>query len=370
MPAVRKDKNLPPRTKSLPAGVTYRENKFCIRYNDNGYRKWKTYDTLELAKLALTVKRADAVRRKLGVPTQGDDIPTYADFAEQTYLLNYKRINPKKDNGAWKRRESHRFRQLIDRFGKYRLRDISLTMVEKFRSDEIRRGVTEEGVNRTLRLLKAVLNYALKVKTIETNPISEIKCTARIQERRPRVLSAKEQEKLFAALTGRREKLRAIVTLALHTGLRRSELFGLMWKDCIRDGLIKVRREIAKGRRERTVPMNPVVGQVLKDLILQKKKECPSKKKEAYLNEKIFSHLGSIDGVDDLLHRALLDAGIHDERIGFHMFRHTYATRLLEKGADIRTVQELLGHASVTTTMIYTHSNLKAKQDAVNKLAD
>jgi site-specific recombinase XerD len=356
MPAKRT--NLPPKIRKLPPGITYRRGKFCIRYGNNGLRKWETLDTLELARIALEARRTDVVRGKYGLPS-AQPAPTYTEFARNVYLQNYKRIDPDTDKGAWKRRESHRFNKLIAFFGKHRLSDITSTMAEKFRSDEIKRGMTEEGINRSLRLCKAILNYAVKLKVIAGNPIADIKCTARIQERRPRVLSAKEEQNLFAVLTGRRAKLRPLVTLALQTGLRRGELFNIEWRDC-KNKLLTVRAEISKGRRERTVPLNDTAIGVLAALV-RGKNPVP-------LRDKVFSHLGSIEGVDDLLHRAFLDAGIHDDRIGFHTFRHTHATRLLERGASIRTVQEILGHASVTTTMIYTHSNLKAKQEAVNRL--
>jgi integrase len=356
MPANRK--HLPPKTRKLPEGITYRNGRFCIRYTANGERKWETCTTLDLAKTALEARRTDIARRKYGLPTTLA-APTYAEFAERIYLENYKRT-AERDNGRWERKERYRFEMLKERFGKYRLSEITLTMVEKFRTDEIKRGLSVEGVNRNLRLLKAVLNYAVRSKTIVTNPIDELRCTARLQIRRARVLTQREEQNLFDLLTGHRAKLRSIVTLALNTGLRRGELFGLEWRD-VWTGVITVRPEISKGKRERVIPMNKAVKSSLKDIA--------HAKKTFNLDERVFAYLGSIDGVDDLLHRALHDAGVDDFGVGFHTFRHTFATRLLERGADIRTVQELLGHRSVTTTMIYTHSNLAAKRSAVDRLA-
>ena len=90
------------------------------------------------------------------------------------------------------------------------------------------------------------------------------------------------------------------------------------------------------------------------------------------ITEPVFpeSLFGKIDGIEDLLIRVYRDAGIVRPNLGFHTLRHTFATRLLRSGTDIVTVQRLMGHASIKTTMVYVHPEDKEKRLAVARLTE
>src|SRR5262249_25587500 len=154
-------------------------------------------------------------------------------------------------------------------FGDYRLSALTPSLVDEYIRDERDRERALEGINRDIRLLKAIVNYAVSRKKITANPIASVKSSARMLEKRPRVLSASEEQALFAQFTGKRAKLQPLVAVALNTGLRRSELFSLEWKDIdFKERVLTVRPETSKGKKYRTIPINEDCFQVLKWLYI------------------------------------------------------------------------------------------------------
>ena len=165
----------------------------------------------------------------------------------------------------------------------------------------------------------------------------------------PVVLSVQECKRLFAA--GRILKHRILLCLIYSAGLRSKEVRNLHLADVDFDRLtIHIRQ--TKYNKDRYVPLSPLIAQGLRKYI------------QAY-NPKVFLFNGkdvgaklSARGVQWTMQQSLKQAGISKEA-SVHTLRHSYATHLLEGGADLRVVQELLGHADISTTQVYTHLNFQ-----------
>jgi len=149
---------------------------------------------------------------------------------------------------------------------------------------------------------------------------------------------------------------RAILEFFYSTGVRVSELVGMNWADI--DFQLGIVRVVGKGSKERIVPVGEVALQALRDYsVEQRKKWKLSCKGETavFLNnrgERITSR-----SVARIVEKHLRQSGV-PVKIGPHGLRHTFATHLLNSGADLRVIQEMLGHASLSTTQRYTHLNL------------
>src|SRR5262249_29672377 len=161
-------------------------------------------------------------------------VPSFKEFAENVYLENYVKPSPRYDR--WLHTEQWRFKKLVKVFGEHRLSGITVTMVEAYRKKALLDGNSGEGANRDIRLLKAILNRAVYEKVIHENPIKAVRCSAKVEVRRPRVLSNHELDKLAAVLD---PELTELVTVLLHTGLREFEVLNISWQD-IRDGVLTV----------------------------------------------------------------------------------------------------------------------------------
>ena len=151
------------------------------------------------------------------------------------------------------------------------------------------------------------------------------------------------------------------VALALNTGLRRAELFNLKWKYVdFRTNVLTITR--TKAGRARRVPMNAVVRDLLRALPSRLKGDWvfPSAESKTPRDSQNF--------MNRLFTPAVKRAGIQDFR--WHDLRHTFASRLVMKGVDIRTVQELLGHADIRMTLRYSHLSPAHLLDAVERLAE
>ncbi len=147
---------------------------------------------------------------------------------------------------------------------------------------------------------------------------------------------------------------RALVELLYSSGLRASEAVALNWEH-LDFGLSLVRIERGKGGRQRVVPVAAAALEALSGY--REGWDLPRADREAvFLNSR--GRRLSVRSVGRILERLLHEAGLA-QRIGPHGLRHSFATHLLERGADLRAIQEMLGHASISTTQRYTHVDLR-----------
>ena len=174
----------------------------------------------------------------------------------------------------------------------------------------------------------------------------------------PKVLSEAEVEHLLLAVRrvsgpeGRR--LTALVELLYATGLRVSELVGLPLSAAQRDPRVLIVR--GKGGRERMVPLSEPARQALRDYLGERRRFLGSGAPSKWLfpSRGASGHL-TRHRVGQLLKRLAVEAGLAPEKVSPHVLRHAFASHLLDHGADLRSVQKMLGHADISTTQIYTH---------------
>ncbi len=156
---------------------------------------------------------------------------------------------------------------------------------------------------------------------------------------------------------------RALVALLPFAGLRRSEVTAITLEDLdLEHGHLLVR---GKGAKQRAVPLAPMVVQAIQEYL-----PCRPQTDSAHLFvSRVGGHALPGRVTNRMLRQVLRGADLDQKRITPHRLRHTFATHLLRTGVDVRTVQELLGHADLQTTARYLHSDLRTKQAAVGRLA-
>ena len=209
-------------------------------------------------------------------------------------------------------------------------------------------------VNRELALLKRLFNLAIDWDMyLGSNPLRKVKFFQEVNTGF-RVLIPEEEARL---LRNAAPAIQDVVLYALNTGCRIGEIFSLRWQHVdVAGGLINVFSP--KTQKILVVPINSQVRRTLEFWALGRKNEF------VFYNQKTGEPFVDLDAG---LQLACKKAEI--EGVTWHTLRHTFASRLLERGVDIMTVKELLGHSTVTVTMRYTHSNLDSKVAAVGKLA-
>lgn len=220
---------------------------------------------------------------------------------------------------------------------------------------------TAATVNREVALLKAMFNKAVEWGLLQANPLRGLKLLEEPEGRKPHL----EPEAEAALLAACAPRLRAVVTLALHTGLRQGELLGLTWGAVdFRRGELTVERFKRRERVTEQVPMNETARAALEGLERRARvgDERPASDAlvfgtgsgKPYANIRRDFHLAAV--------RAGLP-GMH-----FHDCRHVYASRMVEEGADLRSLQELLGHRTLRMVERYTHTTDERKRALVARL--
>ncbi len=236
-----------------------------------------------------------------------------------------------------------------------RPQDVDALAVRSFLAALTRRGLGKRSQGRALSAVRSLFRFACLEGVMPANPAQGVK-TPKVPKTLPRHLRPGEVENLIEAPAGdepleRRD--RAILELLYAAGLRVSELVGLDWKDI--DLSARVLRVLGKGSKERMVPFGRPAADALRHWLEEwegLRDPLKGKGDPVFLN-----HVGgrltdrSVRRViDRWVDAAAVARGVHP-----HTLRHTFATHLLENGADLRTIQELLGHASLSTTQKYTH---------------
>jgi len=217
---------------------------------------------------------------------------------------------------------------------------------------QIKQDVSEVNSNNAMVVLKRMFNLAIEWEYIDANPVKGIKLY-RVQKRKVRPLEAEEKEKLLSFCPG---YMKEIVLVALHSGMRKSEILGLKWDnvDLFRKLVIL---DKTKSNRIREIPMSSDVYNLLFVKYQEKKLAredyvFPNADNEPYRDVAAFRKAAKLAGV----------------QCRFHDLRHDFGSQLVSKGVDLNTVRELLGHAQLDTTQIYLHLAPNQKRDAIAKL--
>jgi integrase/recombinase XerC len=236
-----------------------------------------------------------------------------------------------------------------------RLLAVDTEKVRGFMAEMRERNYCKSTVARKLATLRSFYKFLVRRGHLTGNPVAPIR-TPKQEKRLPKYLEISQIEKLFAncdttTLLGARD--RAILETLYSTGIRVSELVALDLGDI--DFGTNVVRVRGKGKKERVIPIGPsAVKAILHYLDLRRAAIPPGRGDAEALFINKHSQRLSTRSVRRKLDKYLLEAGL-DLSVSPHTLRHSFATHMLQRGADLRSVQELLGHQSLSTTQIYTH---------------
>ncbi len=228
------------------------------------------------------------------------------------------------------------------------------------------RGLASSSIARRAAAARTFYRQLLLLGLRADNPAAELALPRRTR-RLPRSLSPAEVERLIEAANGvtpRAFRDRALVELLYGAGLRVSEAVGL---DRARLDLTnRLVRPLGKGQKERVVPLGREAEAALRRYLSRGRPYLDRRHRpELFLN----AQGGALTraGAFLILRRLAEKAGLEPERVHPHLLRHSFATHLLEGGADLRSVQEMLGHASLATTELYTHVSDRRRRETYFK---
>ncbi|MFZ3122257.1 MAG: tyrosine recombinase XerC [Thermodesulfovibrionales bacterium] len=246
---------------------------------------------------------------------------------------------------------------------KSKAEDIGLNDIRGFVAEEINSGHKKTTAGRRLAAVRSFLKFLYREGYIKTNS-AKLVPTPKLPKILPKFLSVDDVFSLVEKPEGigfLPVRDRAILELLYASGIRVSELFGLNADDInVKEGLIKVK---GKGKKERIVPVGRKALEAIKIYLVER--ILLKKKDGAFFLNKSGSRL-----TDRSIRRIVVKyakaIGINT-RIGPHTLRHTFASHLLQGGADLRVIQELLGHSSLSTTQKYTHLDITHLMDTYDK---
>jgi len=234
-------------------------------------------------------------------------------------------------------------------------------LVRSYLASLSRRGLSKRSIQRHLSTLRAFYRYLIRTGRAESNPATVVPMP-RAEKRLPKALTPKEVSAVLDAPQEpgwRHLRDHAIFELLYASGLRVSELTSLNIEDLqFSTHFLRVR---GKGGKERIVPFGAKAAEALKEYIAAR---------PGTSNTALFLNRGGKRLTSRSVHRTVLArvlASLQEEGVSPHTFRHTFATHLLEAGADLRVIQELLGHASLATTQIYTHVDIQRLLEVYRK---
>lgn len=248
------------------------------------------------------------------------------------------------------------FTDFLEATGKADYESVGLQDVRIFLGELSERQLSRNTISRKISSLRAFYQFLLKNQLISENPFSYIHLKKK-NLRLPRFFYEKEIAVLFEAVKGKEPldfRNEALLEVLYGTGIRLSECKNIVMNDIDFDlGILLIR---GKGNKERYVPFGHYAAAAIQEY-LEKGRDILMVKYEKQHNYLFVNQYGtpiSSSGIEYVLNQIIKKSSL-TSKIHPHMLRHTFATHLLNNGADMRTVQELLGHASLSSTQIYAH---------------
>lgn len=246
-----------------------------------------------------------------------------------------------------------------DSFSITDIQEIESVIIRSWIMTLIEEQISTRSINRKLSTLKSYFNYHIRLGNITKSPINQIS-SPKISKRLPEFVSQEDMETLFSSdlfedtYEGWRD--RAIIELFYFTGMRLSELINIKRTDIdFWENSVKI---MGKRSKERIVPIGPTVRDVLKKHIDLSDEKWGEVNKKSYIfvtpkNTKMYPK-----AIYNIV-RKYLDMITTIDKRSPHVIRHTFATHLLNNGADINVIKEILGHSSLAATQIYTHNSIE-----------
>ncbi len=241
--------------------------------------------------------------------------------------------------------------------------DIGVPELESYLSGRIEKGLSKRSQARLLSALRSFFNWCIDEGDLKENPCDRIDAP-KLGKYLPAVLSVDEVDAILSSVdtrSARGLRDRAILEVLYGCGLRVSECTGLLISHVhLDEGFVDV---VGKGNKQRIVPIGEMAAEAVRNYLPAR----PEPAARAFEDILFLNGRGrplSRVSVFNLVKDRAMAAGIHKE-ISPHTFRHSFATHLIEGGADLRIVQEMLGHESILTTEIYTHIDSSTWQAAI-----
>ncbi len=255
------------------------------------------------------------------------------------------------------------YQHALDKFSTYFKKDIlKITSKEIDNYLKTLNDLAPASLANNISALRAFYNYLCKTEKLASNPCDSIK-QPKLAAKLPVYLTIEEIDNLLDIPIENAYDARnkALLELMYGTGLRISEVVSLKMSNVdFEDCIVRV---VGKGSKERIVPINDYALKALRDYLDNYR---PALLIKGPINEIFVNNHGTLmtrQGVFKMLKNECLKHHI-TKNVGPHTLRHTFATHLLQNGADLRVIQELLGHSDISTTQIYTHlSNEQLKND-------
>jgi integrase/recombinase XerC len=251
-------------------------------------------------------------------------------------------------------------------FGEVELNEVSTSMVRSWLASLKENGMESKSINRKISALKSFFKFQIREGTVKASPMATI-VSPKNKKRLPQFVDEKDVNVLFRSVEfpddweGKTDRL--ILQLLYNTGLRQAELGAL--KENQVDKSNRVIKVLGKGNKERVIPVNVDLMNSLLTYIDDKKIEFASCDYECvlvngrgkklypkYVYNKVRHYLGLVTTID---------------KKSPHVLRHTFATHLLNNGAELNAVKELLGHSSLASTQVYTHNTIEKLKDVYKK---
>lgn len=245
-------------------------------------------------------------------------------------------------------------------------KQVNKEVIVNYMQSEKNNNKANSSILRSVSSLRKFFQYLAQEKIIEKDPMLLID-TPKKKQHLPQVLTKEEVEKLLRSpntgqVLGLRD--RAMLELMYATGLRISEIINLKLEDLhLTMGTLQT---LGKGHKERIVPVGDEAIKWVNRYLEETRPKLLKQKRSNYLFLNFHGNNLTRQGVWKNLKAEVRKAGIQ-KNITPHTLRHSFATHILENGADLRIVQELLGHADISTTQIYTHLSNKQLADIYNR---